>query len=178
MKKKIIILFASVAILSTSNCLLTDAMGVQPDNSVPGAELKKEIGNQAALGWTLGCESYFQDLTGKCTELNGQTDVGGDTYPTFPTVFIMVQTLAAQNAEVNEGSYYKAASAEACSANAFSMAFIWTLVYLESQEKTVTGGVYTPASAYIPSTLLVANLAADCEFEKTGDVVELGPLSL
>lgn len=190
---RLLIPIGCVIFTATANCLFTDAAGIKPVGSVSGLELKEVIGNQVALGFLLGCnQAYANKFPGQsfsCTDFGGtaQRDGNGAPYPSFGSMYFLAMSTASQNSGIDEKGFYKQEVADACAKKALEYSFAATKFYLESQYGSFTltmngvsssDGRHIPATAFIPAVMVAANFAVDCNFEKTGKLVELGPLSL
>lgn len=185
-----------------SGCILTDAVGIPPANSISGSELADLISERAAYGWLAGCEWYISNFSKpaivRCLSLEDKDPVvqygnskfinieDQGRYPGWWEMFALIDFMVHEKIKIDENAYYSLESAQKCAAFAFHQAFFYTNLFLDAkslpEQQGVGGGiarfVYSQPRSFRESAMLAAVKAVECDFERTGSVVELGPLSL
>lgn len=152
-----------------SACLFTDAFGLRPLDSVPGAQVEQRLQDEAGLGFLLGCEYYLAQKSAvnvDCRDVDSFRASVGTAY-----------FLAPLFAGIEAGKFYRAGSVEVCAENVFNRAFLYARAYLKQVERSTSApGLKLPASdaEYQNAAVFAAFGAEDCGLRATGKLVDLG----
>ena len=166
----------------STNCLLTDMLGVRPLNAYTGRSAKNVLIAQARLGYYLGCNMYISssDTLGNA-KWNCDDDVG---HKNFKWDWISIAYLIPYFTKIHDNAFYTGDSVKKCADDTMINAMIWTKGFLDSRDKKLT--VVRDNSwdsreldeNFTVAALMAASVTEECGLKQTGHIIELGPISL